>query len=69
MHPLLPGVEKRLQDRYQLLGGRPFAWGKEFSEEALQAVLWVLGAMIAVLQEGTADELRQTADFIQTGSG
>ena len=50
------------------LSGRQMAWGKEFSEEALLAGLWVLLAMVAALQERLPEELQQMADFIMAGS-
>lgn len=51
------------------LSGRQLAWGQAFTEEALLAGLWVLLAVVAVLQERTPAELQQTADFIVAGSG
>jgi hypothetical protein len=51
------------------LSGRQVAWGKGFTEEALLAGLWVLFAMVEVLDEHTPAELQQTADFILAGPG
>jgi hypothetical protein len=50
------------------LSGRQVVWGKEFSEEAMLAGLWVLLAMVAALQERLPEELQQMADFIMAGS-
>jgi hypothetical protein len=44
------------------------AWGKEFTEEALLAGLWVLLAVVAAFKERLPEELRQLADFIVSGS-
>jgi hypothetical protein len=53
----------------QRLSGRQVAWGKEFTEEALLAGLWVLLAMVEVLKERTPGEVQRLADFILAGSG
>jgi hypothetical protein len=50
------------------LSGRQVAWGKEFTEEALLAGLWVLLAVVAAFKERLPEELRQMADFIVAGS-
>jgi hypothetical protein len=50
------------------LSGRQLARGREYTEEALLAGLWVLLAMVEVLQEKTPAELQQGADFILAGS-
>jgi hypothetical protein len=53
----------------QRLSGRQVAWGQAFTEESLLAGLWVLLAMVEVLQEQSPDHIKQMADFILTGSG
>jgi hypothetical protein len=51
------------------LSGRQLEWGKEFTEEALLAGLWVLLAMLDVLEEEQPSDLRHLGDFILSGSG
>jgi hypothetical protein len=63
--PEAPAVRKLLQQ----LSGRQVAWGQELTEEALLAGLWVLLAMVEVLQERTPEDLQGVADFILAGSG
>jgi hypothetical protein len=53
----------------QRLSGRQVVWGQAFTEESLLAGLWVLLAMVEVLQEHSPDHVKQMADFILTGSG
>lgn len=50
------------------LSGRQLEWGKEFTEEALLAGLWVLLAMLDILEESQPSELRDLGDFILNGS-
>jgi hypothetical protein len=61
-----PAAARRLLQRRS---GRPVAWGQEDTEESLLAGLWVLLAMVEVLQERTPDDLQQIADFVLAGSG
>jgi Transposase DDE domain len=46
------------------LSGRQMAWGVAFTEPALLAGLWVLLAMLEVLQQHSVDELRALAALI-----
>jgi hypothetical protein len=62
--PAAAGVRRLLMR----LSGRQLAWGREYTEEALLAGLWVLLAMVEVLKEKTPDELQRMADFILAGS-
>jgi hypothetical protein len=50
------------------LSGRQVVWGREYTEEALLAGLWVLLALGDVLEENTPKQLQKIADFILTGS-
>jgi hypothetical protein len=51
------------------LSGRQIAWGKEFTEEALLAGLWVLLAMVGTLERYAPSRLRCLANFVLSGSG
>jgi hypothetical protein len=51
------------------LSGRQIEYGKEFTEEALLAGLWVLLAVVDTLEGYLPEELRQLAGFILAGSG
>jgi hypothetical protein len=46
------------------LSGRQMAWGVAFTEPALLAGLWVLLAMLEVLQHHSVDELKALAALI-----
>jgi hypothetical protein len=50
------------------LSGRQVAWGREYTEEALLAGLWVLLAMVEELKEKTPAALQGVADFVLAGS-
>jgi hypothetical protein len=50
------------------LSGRQLAWGKDFTEEALLAGLWVLLAMVEVLPDQLPDELQRMAEFVLAGA-
>jgi hypothetical protein len=49
------------------LSGRQIEYGKEFTEEALLAGLWVLLAMLDALEQHSPEQLRQYARSILTG--
>jgi hypothetical protein len=61
--PAAPAARRLLMQ----LSGRQVAWGKEFTEEALLAGLWVLLAVVAVLEDQLPEQLQQTAAFILAG--
>jgi Transposase DDE domain len=50
------------------LSGRQRQWGKEFTHEGLLAGLWVLLAMVEVLEQRSPDQLCALANFILNGS-
>jgi hypothetical protein len=58
----------RLRSLLVRLSGRQMKWGKEFTEPALLAGMWVLLAMLDVLQQHDVAELQQLADFAMAGS-
>lgn len=50
------------------LSGRQMAWGVAFTPEALLAGLWVLLAMLEVMQRAPRSRLQELADFILSGA-
>jgi hypothetical protein len=58
----------RLRSLLVRLSGRQMKQGKEFTEPALLAGMWVLLAMLEVLQQHDVTELQQLAAFALAGS-
>jgi hypothetical protein len=58
----------RLRSLLIRLSGRQMKWGKEFTEPALLAGMWVLLAMLDVLEQHDVAELQQLAAFALAGS-
>lgn len=50
------------------LSGRQVEHGKEYTLEGLLAGLWVLLAVVAVLEQWSASQLKEIADFVLAGS-
>ena len=50
------------------LSGRQREYGKEYTQAGLLAGMWVLLAMVAVLEEMPASRLKELADFVLGGS-